>query len=194
MQKIVDRFAAPPPPPAPITTGVDGTITIPAASFTLKNASAPVSVMTSADEGSQLLSNGCKSPVGPPCFNPESSSWSYEVVAPKTGSYFLTVNFSTYHMDQDLWVTINDAKAVEVGRYYTVGYWNETQSTEVSLDQGQKLTEVHALPTAMSCTSMCSCTPRSQNCLLRPPITRRHLRRLLLLLTPADSGTSLYHM
>ena len=53
VQKIIDRFAAPPPPPAPITTGADGTITIPAASLSSKNASAPVSIMTSADEGSQ---------------------------------------------------------------------------------------------------------------------------------------------
>eukprot|EP01050_Picozoa_sp_SAG11_P010311 SAG11_NODE_1026_length_6141_cov_13.737008_5_plen_828_part_00 len=137
VQKIVDRFAAPPPPAAPITTGADGKITIPAASFASKNTSAPVSVMTSADEGSQLLSNGCKSSVGPPCFHPESSSWSYDVTAAKGGQYYLTVNFSTYHMDQDLWVTVNDAKPVELGVYYTVGYWNETQSSEVMLTTGK---------------------------------------------------------
>ena len=51
IQKIINRFAAPTPPPAPITTGADGTITIPAAAFTSKNTSAPVSVMTSADAG-----------------------------------------------------------------------------------------------------------------------------------------------
>lgn len=137
VQKIVDRFAAPPPSPAPITTAADGTITIPAASFSSKNASAPVSVMTSADEGSQLLSNGCKSSVGPPCFHPESSSWSYDVTTAKGGPYYLTVNFSTYHMDQDLWVTVNDAKAAELGVYYTVGYWNESQPSEVMLTTGK---------------------------------------------------------
>jgi hypothetical protein len=137
VQKIVDRFAAPPPPPAPIATRADGTIAIPAASFTAKNASAPVSVMTSADAGSQLLSTGCKSPVGPPCFHPESSSWSYDVTAATAGTYYLTSNFSTYHMNTDLWVSVNDAKAVEMGVYYTVGYWNETQSTEVTLTKGK---------------------------------------------------------
>ena len=55
---------------------------------------------------------------------------------PKEG-YYLTVNFSTYHMDQDLWVTVNDAKAVELGVYYTVGYWNETQPSEVMLTTGK---------------------------------------------------------
>ena len=138
IQKIVTRFAAPPAPPAPITTGSDGTITIPAASFTSKNHSAPVSVMTSAEEGTQLLSNGCVSSAGPPCFQPMSSSWTYDVTAAAAGTFYLTVNFSTYHMDQDLWVTVNDAaKPVEMGMYYTIGWWNETQSTEVTLVKGK---------------------------------------------------------
>jgi hypothetical protein len=137
IQKIVTRFAAAPAPPAPITTSADGTITIPAASFTSKNHSAPVSVMTSADEGTQLLSNGCVSSAGPPCFQPLSSSWTYDVTAKTAGKFYLTANFSTYHMDQDLWVTVNDAKPVELGMYYTIGWWNETQSTEVSLLNGK---------------------------------------------------------
>ena len=138
IQKIVNRFAAPPAPPAPITTAADGTITIPAPSFSSKNKSAPVSVMTSADVGSQLLSNGCVSAAGPPCFAPESSSWAYDVTAATAGSFYLTVNFSTFHMDQDLWVTVNGAaKPVELGMYYTLGYWNETQSTEVALTKGK---------------------------------------------------------
>ena len=100
IQKIISRFAAPPPSPAPITTGADGTITVPAASFTSKNHSAPVSVMTSAEEGNQLLSNGCVSSAGPPCFQPMSSSWAYDVTAATAGTFFLTVNFSTYHMNR----------------------------------------------------------------------------------------------
>ena len=92
---FLTRWAEPPAPPAPITTAADGTIAIPAASFTTKNASAPISVMKSFDEGTQLLSNGCTSTVGPPCFHPESSSWGYDVTAAAAGSFYLTTNFST---------------------------------------------------------------------------------------------------
>ena len=52
-----------------------------------------------------MVNNGCTSPVGPPCFNPESSSWEYAVSAAAAGSYYLTANFSTYHMNQDLCVS-----------------------------------------------------------------------------------------
>lgn len=83
-----------------------------------------------------MVNNGCTSPVGPPCFDQESSSWTYDVTAAAAGTYFLTANFSTYHMNQDLFVSVNDAKAVEVGMFYTVADWNETQPVEVTLTKG----------------------------------------------------------
>ena len=129
--------AEPPAPPAPATTDPDGSIIVPAASFAAKNRSAPVSVIKSFLEGTQLLSNGCKSSVGPPCFDPASSAVTYEVTAKAAGSYYLTANFSTWHMDQDLYVSVGGAKAVEVGLFYTVGWWNETQPVEVTLAEGK---------------------------------------------------------
>ena len=90
--------AEPPAPPPAASTRDDGTIEIPAVSFSSKNRSAPVSVMKSFLEGTQLLSNGCTSSVGPPCFDPPSSAVTYEVTAKAAGSYYLTANFSTWHM------------------------------------------------------------------------------------------------
>lgn len=129
--------ATPPAPPPAVTTAADGTIEIPAVSFASKNHSAPVSVMKSFLEGSQLLSNGCTSSVGPPCFEPSSSSVTYEVTPKAAGSYYLTANFSTWHMDQDLFVSVNGAKQVEVGMFYTLGWWNESQPVEVALTEGK---------------------------------------------------------
>jgi len=137
VQQLVAKWAQPPAPPAPIATGADGTITIPAASFTSKNKTSPISVMKSADAGSQLLSNGCTSSVGPPCFFPASSSWTYDVTAAAAGSFFLTANFSTWHMNQDLNVTVNGAKSAEVPMFYNLGFWNETQPIEVTLTKGK---------------------------------------------------------
>ena len=121
--------AEPPAPPAPITTGADGTITIPAESFSSKNKSAPVSVMKSFQEGSQMLSNGCTSSVGPPCFVPASSSFTYDVTATTAGSFYLTANFSTWHMDQDLYVSTNGVKEVEVPLFYNLASTPATLTT-----------------------------------------------------------------
>jgi hypothetical protein len=129
--------AEPPAPPAPITTGADGTIMIPGGSFASKNHSAPVSVIKSFTEGTQMLSNGCTSSVGPPCFDPPSSSVTYEVTPKAAGTYYLTANFSSWHMDQDLFVSVNGAKEVEVGMFYTLGSWNESQPVEVALTAGK---------------------------------------------------------
>lgn len=113
-------------------------IKIPAASFTSKNKSAPVSVLKSFDAGEQLLSNGCKSSVGPPCFEPASSSFEYaDVPSATAGSFYLTVNFTTYHMNQDLHVSVNSAEPVEVPMFYTVGWWNQSQPVEVKLTKGK---------------------------------------------------------
>jgi len=125
------------PAPVATSTGADGTtITVPASAFASKNKSAPVSVMVSSGGGSQLLSLGCTSPVGPPCFVPSASSWTYEVPSSVAGTFFLTVNFSTYHMNQDLFVSVNGAEAVEVGMFYTLGWWNQTQPVEAALVEG----------------------------------------------------------
>eukprot|EP00729_Bicosta_minor_P005642 gene5642-15534_t len=130
------KFAAPPAPPAPVTTAADGTITIPAASFSSKNKTAQASVLVSAAAGTQLLSNGCASAVGPPCFNPESSAVNYAVTSAAGGDYYFTANFSTYHMNQDLFVSVNGGKAAAVAVHYTVGWWNETQPVPVTLTKG----------------------------------------------------------
>jgi hypothetical protein len=136
VDQLLTAWKKPLAPPAPITTSADGTITVPAPGFASKNRTAPIKVMISAEGGQQLLSNGCTSPVGPPCFVPSSSSWTYEVPSSEAGNFFLSVNFSTYHMNQDLFVSVNGAKIVELGMFYTLGWWNQTQPIEVTLVKG----------------------------------------------------------
>jgi hypothetical protein len=133
---LLEIYKQPTPPPPPPTTAADGTMTISFSAFASKNKSAPVNILRSSDGGVQLMSNGCTSSVGPPCFNPSSSSVTYNVTSATAGSFYLTTNFSTYHMNQDLFVSVNGAKEVEVPMFYSVGWWNETQPVEVSLVKG----------------------------------------------------------
>eukprot|EP01048_Picozoa_sp_COSAG05_P008695 COSAG05_NODE_676_length_7987_cov_3.066041_4_plen_822_part_00 len=119
-----------------ITTGADGTVIIPGAAFSSKNHSASVTVMWSADAGTQIIHGGCSSSVGPPCAHPESSSFLYEVSVP-AGDYYLTANHTTWHPNQNLSVSVNGGANIDVPVYYTVGWWNETVPVEVSLKSGK---------------------------------------------------------
>ena len=88
--------------------------------------------MPSFDEGEQLLSYPNAS---------GSGAITYTVTAPKAGNYYLTANFTTFHMDQNLFVSVNGAGVVNVPVYYTVGWWNQTQPVEIELIKGDnKLT------------------------------------------------------
>ena len=131
-----------------VTIGADGTIRIPAVAFAAKNRSAQLTVMKSAGPvaaGEQLLHGGCASPVGPPCLEPLSSSFAYTVGGvPRAATYYLTANVTTWHMDQDLFVSVNGrAPAVRVPVFYTVGWWNETQPVPVALAQGANTLTFH---------------------------------------------------
>jgi hypothetical protein len=39
-------------------------------------------------------------------------------------------------MDQDMFVSVNGAKEVELPMFYTVAWWNQTQSIAVTLAEG----------------------------------------------------------
>merc|ERR1719181_1308402 len=84
----------------------------------------------------QITHNGCASSVDPPCAEPTGSSWQYSVNVDSASKYYLTANFTTWHMDQDLFVSVNKGKQLTVPVYYTVGWWNQTQPIEVSLQKG----------------------------------------------------------
>jgi len=125
------------PTPA-VTTSAD-MITIPAAAFTWKNRSCSLTVMKSNDAPyttQQISQGGCASSVGPPCAVPSASSWQYTVAVEQAGSYFLTANFTTWHMDQDLFVTVNSGKQQTVPVFYTVGWWNQTQPLQLAFQKG----------------------------------------------------------
>ena len=125
--------------PIPNVTSSSDKIIIPAAAFTGRNKSCSLSVMKSYEAPyttQQVTHSGCASSVGPPCAVPTSSSWQYTVTVQNAGSYFLTVNFTTWHMDQDLFLSVNNGKQQTVPVFYTVGWWNQTQPLQVVLQQG----------------------------------------------------------
>ena len=75
--------------------------------------------------------------VGPPCLEPLSSEWSYFVTdVAAAGTYYLTANITTWHMDQDLSVAVNGGTWTTIPVFYTVGWWNETESIAVNLATG----------------------------------------------------------
>jgi hypothetical protein len=81
----------------------------------------PGGAIISFNEGVQYVSNGCASSVGPPCVDPSSSALTYDVSVPTAGNFYLTTNFTTYHMNQDLYVSVNSAQAR--CSFFGVGFW-----------------------------------------------------------------------
>jgi hypothetical protein len=64
--------------------------------ISVRGRSAPVLVMKRFGEDEQLLSDGCTFSVGPPCFEPTSSSFTSKVAAATAGEVYPTTNLSTY--------------------------------------------------------------------------------------------------
>jgi len=140
IERLIERWNQTLPTPQ-ITTGLDGTIHIPAAAYSMKNNSlqhTPIPTlmtMPSADDGQQLLHNGQKDPL---FLN--QSRFEYEVTAEEDSVYFLTANFTTWHVEQDLLLrTTASSMQVNVPVYYTMGYWKETQPIQVKLLKGENV-------------------------------------------------------
>jgi hypothetical protein len=116
---------------------------VPGAAVSYVNRSAAVSTMKSFDLlGEQLVI------VDGNYVDPAASSFRFEVSVPEAGVRYLTANISTWHIDIDLLLRVNDASDDEllaVPVFYTFGYWKETQPVEVPLLAG-----------ANSLTFMCS--------------------------------------
>jgi len=121
-------------PHANITIGPDGTMTIPAVAFTAKNRSAKISIQKSmSDEGYHIRHEGGDE------IDVERTSFEYEITVDEAGTRFLTANISSWHMNQDLHLDTNVGLNKTVPVYYTVGYWNQTQSMKVNLVKGKNL-------------------------------------------------------
>jgi len=120
-----------------VTTDGNGTILIPSAALFKVNRSAAVSTMKSFDLlGEQLVI------IEGNYADPAASSFSYEVSVPEAGARYLTCNFSTWHIDIDLLLRVNNAsddQLAAVPVYDTVGYWNQTQPIEVQLVAGNNI-------------------------------------------------------
>ena len=115
-------------PAAKVTTGPDGTMTIPAVAFTSTTSTA-VKAMKSVGSGEQLLHADT---------DPNTSAVVYEITVGEAGTRYLTVNHSTWHVDQYLMVAVNAAtKKQNIPIYYTIGYWNESQPIPVELTKGK---------------------------------------------------------
>jgi len=118
-----------------ITTDSNGTINIPAAAVSYVNRSAPVSIMKNFDlSGEQLvILNGNY-------VDPDATSFSYEISVQDAGTRYLIANFSTWHINIDLLLKVNNAtddQLITVPIYYTVGYWNQTQPVPIQLVAGK---------------------------------------------------------
>jgi hypothetical protein len=125
--------------PAPnITTDSNGTINIPAAALSYTNRSAPVSVMKSFDLlGEQVVVRDGN------YVDPDATSFSYELpVQAAASTRYLTANFTTWHINIDLLLKVNNAsddQLISVPIFYTVGYWSETQPVAVNLEAGKNV-------------------------------------------------------
>ena len=119
------------------TTDSNGTITIPSAALTYVNRTAAVAVMKSFDlRGEQLvILNG-------DYLDPSASAFSFELSVPDAGVRFLTANISTWHIDIDLLLRVNDAgddQLLTVPVFYTFGYWRQTPPVAVPLTAGKNV-------------------------------------------------------
>ena len=124
--------------PAPnVTTDSNGTIVCPAAALAFVNRSAPVSVMKSFDLlGEQVVI------IDGNYDDPAASAFSYHVSVTSASTRYLTANFSTWHIDIDLLLRVNNAsddQLLVVPVYYTFGFWRETQPVAVQLAAGENV-------------------------------------------------------
>ena len=115
-----------------VTTGSDGIIRIPAAAYSRPLTTGNVAVMKSfSDDGEQLMSYGGD------LYNVSTSTIAYQFSVGEAGTYYLTANHSSWHVDQDFIMEVNgDTNKINVPVYYTIGYWNETQATAITLLKG----------------------------------------------------------
>lgn len=132
VQSLINRWSKHYPTPA-ITTDDAGTITIPAAAYSYA-AHGAVELMPSFDDGQQLLHSAGD------YVHPENSYLEYEVIVEEENTYFLTANFTTWHINQDLFLSTNTtAEPQNVSVFYTEGHWQETQPLEVRLVKGRNV-------------------------------------------------------
>ena len=120
-----------------ITTDGNGTITVPAAAFDFVNRSAAVAAMKSFDlRGQQVVT------LDGNYADPSASAFSFVVAVPEAGTRYLTANFSTWHINIDLLVQVNNAaddQLLSIPVFYNFGFWNETQPIEVPLLAGNNV-------------------------------------------------------
>jgi len=120
-----------------VTTDSNGTVTIPAAAFSYINRSAAVAAMKSFDlRGEQLVV------LAGNYLDPAASSFSYDITARDAGVRFLTANFTTWHINIDLMLRVNNAsddQLIAVPVFYTFGYFKQTPPVEIALAAGKNV-------------------------------------------------------
>ena len=98
-------------PPPTITTGANGTMTIPAAAFASAADGAKVKVMKSFDgDGTQITYDGGGSVAA-------NTTIRYDVTVKTPGMYYLTANHTTWHINQNLFVSVNGGADLAVPVY-----------------------------------------------------------------------------
>lgn len=111
-----------------ITTNGNGTLVIPAVACTSPTGNtAKIVFMKGRDGRMQLHWKRYELP----------EAVTYEVTAPKAGSYRLTADVVTVNREQFFTVAVNSAKPVEMKMPYTVGMWGTSDPITVTLAAGK---------------------------------------------------------
>jgi hypothetical protein len=107
-----------------------GVITIPAAATSEPTKSTGKIIFMDSDLGGKQLhySRGAG-----------NATFEYTFDAPTAGKYALTARIVTPSWQQNLVVTANDAKPVEIELPHTVGKWDTTAPAEIELEKGQNV-------------------------------------------------------
>jgi len=114
-----------------ITTDSHGMITIPAAAISAKNGSVTIMPRADSEEGEQLLHGGGG-------WDVDNHAFEYEVSVDEAGTFYLVANFSTWHMNLDLFLT-GTAEEVKIPVFWSHGHWMETQPVEIKLSKGKNV-------------------------------------------------------
>ncbi len=95
-------------------------------------------ITKSFDQGHQMLHQGGSA------IDPDSSAFEYTISSSEPRVVFLAVNFSTWHVSQDLFVStsaIGDNWSTKhtVPIFYTMGYWNISKAIAIPIARGQNV-------------------------------------------------------
>merc|ERR1712032_465449 len=94
-----------------------------------------ISIMPSADseDGQQLLHSGGG-------WDVDNHAFAYKISVDEDSTYYLVANFSTWHMNRDLFLTTGaSSDEIKIPVFWSHGHWMETQPVELKLLKGDNV-------------------------------------------------------